>query len=58
MAKKKESTDIGFENVENVLSKTEKYIEENQKSLTIIVLIIAAIIALISSIPLFKKQAA
>ena len=45
MAKKKESTDIGFENVENVLSKTEKYIEENQKSLTVIVLAIAAIIA-------------
>ena len=45
MAKKKETTDIGFENVENVLSKTEKYIEENQKSLTIIVLAIALIIA-------------
>lgn len=45
MAKKKDSTDIGFENVENVLSKTEKYIEENQKSLTIIVLVIAVIIA-------------
>jgi tetratricopeptide (TPR) repeat protein len=43
MAKKKTSTDIGFENVENVLSKTEKYIEENQKSLTIIVLVIALI---------------
>jgi len=45
MAKKKESKEIGFENVENVLSKTEKYIEENQKSLTIIVLAIALIIA-------------
>jgi tetratricopeptide (TPR) repeat protein len=45
MAKKKDSTNIGFENVENALSKTEKYIEENQKSLTIIVLVIAVIIA-------------
>ena len=44
MAKKKTTTDHGFENVENVLSKTEKYIEENQKSLTIIVIIIALII--------------
>ena len=44
MAKKKKTTDIGFENVENVLSKTEKYVEENQKSLTIIVIIIAVII--------------
>jgi tetratricopeptide (TPR) repeat protein len=43
MAKKKIPTDHGFENVENVLSKTEKYIEENQKSLTIIVLVIALI---------------
>ncbi len=43
MAKKKTSADISFENVENVLSKTEKYIEENQKSLTIIVLVIALI---------------
>ncbi len=45
MAKKKKPTDHGLENVENVLSKTEKYIEENQKSLTIIVIVIAAIIA-------------
>jgi tetratricopeptide (TPR) repeat protein len=45
MAKKKKITDHGLENVENVLSKTEKYIEENQKSLTIIVIVIAAIIA-------------
>ena len=44
MAKKKKPTDHGLENVENVLSKTEKYIEENQKSLTIIVIVIAAII--------------
>jgi tetratricopeptide (TPR) repeat protein len=43
MAKKKITSDHGFENVENVLSKTEKYIEENQKSLTIIVLVIALI---------------
>jgi len=45
MSKKKDTTDIGFENVENVLSKTENYIEENQKSLTVIVIVIAAIIA-------------
>ena len=40
MSKKKDTTDIGFENVENVLSKTENYIEENQKSLTVIVIVI------------------
>ncbi len=45
MAKKKTITDHGFENVENVLTKTERYIEENQKSLTIIVIVIAVIVA-------------
>ncbi|UCH14344.1 MAG: tetratricopeptide repeat protein [Bacteroidales bacterium] len=44
MAKKKKPSDHGLENVENVLSKTERYIEENQKSLTIIVIVIAVII--------------
>ena len=43
--KKKEINDAGFEGVENVLSKTEQYIEENQRSLTIIVSAIAIIIA-------------
>ena len=33
-----------FENVENALSKTEQYIEDNQKSLTIIVLVIILIV--------------
>ena len=37
MSKKKETHQDQFENVENALSKTEHYIEENQKSLTIIV---------------------
>ncbi len=45
MAKKKTTIDHGFENVENVLTRTERYIEENQKSLTIIVIAIAVIIA-------------
>ncbi len=46
MAKKKQEVkDTGFETVENVLSKTEQYIEENQKSLTIIVSVIVVIIA-------------
>ncbi|MBN2613228.1 MAG: tetratricopeptide repeat protein [Bacteroidales bacterium] len=44
-SKKKEINESGFESVENVLSKTERYIEENQKSLTIIVAAIAIIVA-------------
>ena len=42
MAKKKKKVinETGFESVENALSKTEQYIEENQKSLTIIVSVI------------------
>jgi tetratricopeptide (TPR) repeat protein len=44
--KRKDVKDTGFENVENALSKTEQYIEENQKSLTIIVSVIAVIIAI------------
>ncbi|MBN2214757.1 MAG: tetratricopeptide repeat protein [Bacteroidales bacterium] len=43
--KKKNVNETGFENVENALSKTEQYIEENQKSLTIIVTVIAVIVA-------------
>ncbi len=44
--KRKDVNDTGFENVENALSKTEQYIEENQRSLTIIVSVIAVIIAI------------
>ena len=36
MSKKKVADQDQFEAVENALSKTENYIEENQKSLTII----------------------
>ncbi len=43
--KKKDVNETGFESVENALSKTEQYIEENQKSLTIIVSVIAIIVA-------------
>ncbi|PLX15094.1 MAG: hypothetical protein C0597_09245 [Marinilabiliales bacterium] len=44
VSKKKETHPDQFESVENALSKTEHYIEENQKSLTIIV---AAIIVIV-----------
>lgn len=46
MAEKKhhEAADTGFENVENALSRTEKYIEDNQKSLVIIVAAIVIIV--------------
>lgn len=44
MSKKKISNQDQFESVENALSKTEHYIEENQKSLTIIILAIVVII--------------
>jgi len=45
MSKKKiEENPTGFQSVENALSKTEQYIEENQKSLTIILLAIVVII--------------
>ena len=44
MSKKKETHQDQFESVENALSKTEHYIEENQKSLTIIVLAIIIIV--------------
>ncbi len=43
-SKKKETHQDQFESVENALSKTEQYIEENQKSLTIIVLAIIIIV--------------
>ena len=44
MAKNKIEHQDTFENVENALTKTERYIEENQKSLTIIVIIAIFII--------------
>jgi tetratricopeptide (TPR) repeat protein len=45
MSKKKiDHTEARIESVENALSKTEQYIEENQKSLTIIVIAIAVIV--------------
>lgn len=44
MSKKKISDQDQFESVENALSKTEHYIEENQKSLTIIILAIIVIV--------------
>jgi len=44
MSKKKVSDQDQFESVENALSRTEHYIEQNQKSLTIIVLAIIVIV--------------
>jgi tetratricopeptide (TPR) repeat protein len=44
MAKKKERPEEVVEVVENTLSRTEQYIEDNQKSLTIIVLAIVIIV--------------
>ncbi|MDY6800088.1 MAG: tetratricopeptide repeat protein [Bacteroidota bacterium] len=44
MSKKKVSEENQFESVENALSRTEHYIEQNQKSLTIIVLAIIVIV--------------
>ncbi|MFP4046305.1 MAG: tetratricopeptide repeat protein [Bacteroidales bacterium] len=43
--KKKESAPEQFETVENVLSKSEKFIENNQKLLTTIILIIVVLVA-------------
>lgn len=45
MSKKIEENPKGFQSVENALSRTEQYIEENQKSLTIIVLAIVVVVA-------------
>lgn len=42
--KKKPETQAGFEGVENALTRAEKYIEENQKSLSIIVIAIIVIV--------------
>ncbi len=42
--KKKSGVEEPIEEVENILSKTERYIEENQKSLTIIVVAIVVVV--------------
>ena len=53
MAKKKiDHTEEKIEGIESALSRTEKYIEENQKSLTIIVLAISIIVI---GFTLYKK---
>lgn len=52
MSKKKETHQDQFESVENALSRTEHYIEENQKSLTIIV---AAIIVIVGGYLGYKR---
>lgn len=46
MKNKKNQAEDSFENVENALSKTERFIENNQKSLSIIVIAIVATIGL------------
>ncbi len=40
-----EENPTGFQSVENALSRTEQYIEENQKSLTIIIIAIVVVVA-------------
>jgi tetratricopeptide (TPR) repeat protein len=50
--KKSEQHDPGFEAVEHALSRTEQYIEENKKSLTIIV---AAIIVVVGGYILYNR---
>jgi tetratricopeptide (TPR) repeat protein len=44
MSNKIEENPKGFQSVENALSRTEQYIEENQKSLTIIILAIVVVV--------------
>lgn len=44
MSNKNENQPAGFQTVENALNKTEQYIEENQRSLSIIVLAIIVVI--------------
>lgn len=44
MSKKIEDNPTGFQSVENALSRTEQYIEENQKSLTVIILAIVVVV--------------
>ncbi|MCT4637405.1 MAG: tetratricopeptide repeat protein [Bacteroidales bacterium] len=56
MSKNTKTGDENLENVENALSKTEHFIEENQKSLTIIVVAIAATIGLYLTYDRFVAQ--
>lgn len=44
MTKKKAQQEDSFENVEQVLTRTEQYIEDNQKSLTIILAVIIVVV--------------
>jgi TolA-binding protein len=44
MSKKIEENPTGFQSVENALSRTEQYIEENQKSLSIILIAIIVVV--------------
>jgi TolA-binding protein len=44
MSQKNEENPTGFQSVENALSRTEQYIEENQKSLSIIILAIIVVV--------------
>jgi tetratricopeptide (TPR) repeat protein len=46
MSKKQETKQAGFETVENALSRTEQYIEQNQRSLTIIILAVVVIVGI------------
>jgi TolA-binding protein len=44
MSQKNEENPTGFQSVENALSRTEQYIEENQKSLSIIIVAIIVVV--------------
>ena len=52
--KKKDQTEAGIEGFESALTKTEQYIEDNQKSLTIIVLAITVIV--VGKKPFFSQS--
>ena len=56
MAKPTDKTDKQFAQIEETLSKTEQYIEDNQKSLVVIVGVIIAIIAIYLSFTNFYLE--
>lgn len=56
MAKQTDKTDKQFAQIEETLSKTEQYIEDNQKSLTLIVGVIIGIIAIYLSFNKFYLE--
>ena len=56
MAKQKDKTDKQFAQIEETLSRTEQYIEDNQKSLVVIVGVIIAIIAIYLSFTNFYLE--